>query len=41
MHAELGEVVNVDKAGREGNEVIVVDLTGHWTGCVRDELSQL
>ena len=28
VHAELGEVVNGDKAGREGNEIIVVDLTG-------------
>ena len=24
----MGEVVNGDKAGREGNEIIVVDLTG-------------
>ena len=28
VHAELGEVVNGTKAGREGNEHIVVDLTG-------------
>uniref|UniRef100_A0A6T7KGU3 Ornithine cyclodeaminase n=1 Tax=Skeletonema marinoi TaxID=267567 RepID=A0A6T7KGU3_9STRA len=28
VYAELGEVVNGDKAGREGNEIIVVDLTG-------------
>jgi len=28
VHAELGEVVNGDKSGREGNEIIVVDLTG-------------
>jgi len=28
VHAELGEVVNGEKAGREGNEIIVVDLTG-------------
>ena len=28
LHAELGEVVNGDKSGREGNEIIVVDLTG-------------
>lgn len=28
VHAELGEVVNGDKPGREGNEIIVVDLTG-------------
>ena len=27
VHAELGEVVNGDKAGREGNEIIVIDLT--------------
>jgi len=28
VYAELGEVVNGTKAGREGNEIIVVDLTG-------------
>lgn len=28
VHAELGEIVNGDKPGREGNELIVVDLTG-------------
>jgi ornithine cyclodeaminase/alanine dehydrogenase-like protein (mu-crystallin family) len=28
VHAELGEVVNGTKAGREGDELIVVDLTG-------------
>lgn len=28
VHAELGEIVNGDKSGREGNEIIVVDLTG-------------
>jgi len=28
VHAELGEVVNGDKSGREGNEIILVDLTG-------------
>jgi ornithine cyclodeaminase/alanine dehydrogenase-like protein (mu-crystallin family) len=28
VHAELGEVVNGTKSGREGNEIIVVDLTG-------------
>lgn len=28
VHAELGEIVNGDKSGREGNELIVVDLTG-------------
>jgi len=28
VHAELGEIVNGDKVGREGNEIIVVDLTG-------------
>jgi len=28
VYAELGEIVNGDKPGREGNEVIVVDLTG-------------
>lgn len=28
VHAELGEVVNGDKSGREGDEIIVVDLTG-------------
>ncbi|KAL3756639.1 hypothetical protein ACHAWU_002542 [Discostella pseudostelligera] len=28
VYAELGEVVNGDKVGREGNEIIVVDLTG-------------
>ena len=28
VHAELGEVVNGDKVGREGDEIIVVDLTG-------------
>ena len=28
VYAELGEVVNGDKPGREGNEIIVVDLTG-------------
>ena len=26
VHAELGEVVNGDKVGREGNEIIVVDF---------------
>jgi len=28
VYAELGEIVNGTKAGREGNEIIVVDLTG-------------
>jgi ornithine cyclodeaminase/alanine dehydrogenase-like protein (mu-crystallin family) len=28
VYAELGQVVNGDKAGREGDELIVVDLTG-------------
>jgi ornithine cyclodeaminase/alanine dehydrogenase-like protein (mu-crystallin family) len=28
VYAELGEVVNGDKVGREGTEIIVVDLTG-------------
>jgi ornithine cyclodeaminase/alanine dehydrogenase-like protein (mu-crystallin family) len=28
VYAELGEIVNGTKPGREGNEVIVVDLTG-------------
>jgi len=28
VYAELGDVVNGDKPGREGNEIIVVDLTG-------------
>mmetsp|Transcript_18118 Transcript_18118/g.24928 ORF Transcript_18118/g.24928 Transcript_18118/m.24928 type:complete len:357 (-) Transcript_18118:261-1331(-) len=28
VYAELGEVVNGDKPGREGDEIIVVDLTG-------------
>jgi ornithine cyclodeaminase/alanine dehydrogenase-like protein (mu-crystallin family) len=28
VHAELGEVVNGTKSGREGNDIIVVDLTG-------------
>ena len=28
VYAELGEIVNGDKRGREGNEIIVVDLTG-------------
>jgi len=28
VYAELGEVVNGDKPGREGNEIIIVDLTG-------------
>lgn len=28
VHAELGQVVNGDKTGREGDELIVVDLTG-------------
>uniref|UniRef100_A0A7S4NI26 Ornithine cyclodeaminase n=1 Tax=Odontella aurita TaxID=265563 RepID=A0A7S4NI26_9STRA len=28
VYAELGEVVNGDKKGREGDEIIVVDLTG-------------
>ena len=28
VYAELGEVVNGDKPGRTGNEIIVVDLTG-------------
>lgn len=28
VYAELGEIVNGDKKGREGNEIIVVDLTG-------------
>mmetsp|Transcript_62329 Transcript_62329/g.75016 ORF Transcript_62329/g.75016 Transcript_62329/m.75016 type:complete len:355 (-) Transcript_62329:324-1388(-) len=28
VYAELGEIVNGDKPGREGNEIIVVDLTG-------------
>jgi ornithine cyclodeaminase/alanine dehydrogenase-like protein (mu-crystallin family) len=28
VYAELGEIVNGTKKGREGNEIIVVDLTG-------------
>ena len=28
VHAELGEVINGTKAGREGDELIVCDLTG-------------
>ena len=28
VHAELGEVINGTKAGREGDEIIVCDLTG-------------
>ena len=28
VYAELGEVCNGSKAGREGKELIVVDLTG-------------
>jgi ornithine cyclodeaminase/alanine dehydrogenase-like protein (mu-crystallin family) len=28
VHAELGEVINGTKPGREGDEIIVVDLTG-------------
>ena len=28
VYAELGEIVNGDKPGREGNEISVVDLTG-------------
>jgi ornithine cyclodeaminase/alanine dehydrogenase-like protein (mu-crystallin family) len=28
VYAELGEVVSGKKKGREGNEIIVVDLTG-------------
>merc|ERR1712244_139066 len=28
VYAELGQVVNGDKPGREGDELIVVDLTG-------------
>lgn len=28
VHAELGEVVNGTKAGREGDELVLVDLTG-------------
>lgn len=28
VHAEIGEVVNGDKPGREGEELILVDLTG-------------
>jgi ornithine cyclodeaminase/alanine dehydrogenase-like protein (mu-crystallin family) len=28
VYAELGDIVNGDKIGREGNEIIVVDLTG-------------
>jgi len=28
VYAELGEIVNGEKPGREGNEIIVVDLTG-------------
>lgn len=28
VYAELGEIVNGDKVGREGDEIIVVDLTG-------------
>ena len=28
VYAELGEVVNGTKKGREGTELIVVDLTG-------------
>ena len=28
VYAELGEIVNGDKPGREGSEIIVVDLTG-------------
>ena len=28
VYAELGEVINGTKKGREGDELIVVDLTG-------------
>ena len=28
VHAEIGEVINGTKTGREGDELIVVDLTG-------------
>jgi len=28
VHAELGEIVNGSKSGREGDEIIVCDLTG-------------
>jgi len=28
VHAELGQIINGEKSGREGNEIIVVDLTG-------------
>jgi len=28
VHAELGEIINGDKVGREADEIIVVDLTG-------------
>mmetsp|Transcript_28918 Transcript_28918/g.48590 ORF Transcript_28918/g.48590 Transcript_28918/m.48590 type:complete len:81 (+) Transcript_28918:431-673(+) len=28
VHAEIGEVVNGTKSGREGDELICVDLTG-------------
>jgi len=33
VYAELGEIVNGDKPGREGNEIIVVDLTGKLVVC--------
>ncbi|CAN0339404.1 unnamed protein product [Scytosiphon promiscuus] len=28
VYAEIGDVVNGDKPGREGDELILVDLTG-------------
>ena len=39
VYAELGEVVNGTKKGREGNELIVVDLTG--TGAQDAAIGQL
>ena len=33
VYAELGEVVNGDKPGREGSELLVVDLTGAGARC--------
>ena len=39
VYAELGEVVNGDKVGREGYEIIVVDLTG--TGAQEAAIGQV
>lgn len=39
VYAELGEVVNGEKKGREGDELIVVDLTG--TGAQDAAIGQL